>query len=68
MSEALKLLRQENLRPKSAWECDYCGWRNGGGATLAPALSALNKGNISISLIEAREPDNGRIPDSDARA
>lgn len=37
------------------------------GATLALALSALNKGNISISLIEAREPDNGH-PGFDARA
>lgn len=37
------------------------------GATLALALSALNKGNISISLIEAREPDHGH-PGFDARA
>ncbi|MDY3696539.1 MULTISPECIES: 2-octaprenyl-6-methoxyphenyl hydroxylase [Proteus] len=37
------------------------------GATLALALSTLNKGKISISLIEAREPDNGH-PGFDARA
>ncbi|MEQ4923334.1 2-octaprenyl-6-methoxyphenyl hydroxylase [Proteus hauseri] len=37
------------------------------GATLALALSALNKGKISISLIETSEPDKGH-PGFDARA
>lgn len=37
------------------------------GATLALALSALNKDKISISLIEAKEPNNGH-PGFDARA
>lgn len=37
------------------------------GATLALALSTLNKGKISISLIEAREPEKGH-PGFDARA
>lgn len=37
------------------------------GATLALALSALNKGKISISLIEAVEPNKGH-PGFDARA
>lgn len=37
------------------------------GATLALALSTLNKGKISISLIEAREPDKDH-PGFDARA